>query len=108
MKRRWVYWALFAFWEPLLPLQSAEANPQAKPLVLRIAEMSPPAGTRAEFLKKACKEVETLTEGRVKIEIYWSESLVKVKEMPRAIQRGLCDIAWVIARNFAFSLLEGD
>ena len=59
--------------------------------------MSPPTGTRAEFLQKACKEVETLTEGRVKIQIYWSETLVKVKEMPRAIQRGLCDSAWVIA-----------
>ena len=97
MKRRWVYQAMFAVGVIFLLLQSAPAGAQAKPLVLRIAEMSPPAGTRADYLKKACKEVETLTEGRVKMEIYWSESLVKVKEMPRAIQRGLCDGAWVIA-----------
>jgi len=97
MKRRWVWLAVFFFWASLLLLQVAEVGAQTKPLVLRIAEMSPPAGTRAEFLKKACKEVETLTEGRVKMEIYWSESLVKVKDMPRAIQRGLCDGAWVIA-----------
>ncbi|HSR10472.1 MAG TPA: hypothetical protein VLS90_03440, partial [Thermodesulfobacteriota bacterium] len=77
------------------PLPDSSAQP--KPLVVRMAEMSPPTGTRAQFLEKACKEVETLTEGRVKMQIYWSETLVKVKEMPRAIQRGLCDGAWVIA-----------
>jgi TRAP-type C4-dicarboxylate transport system substrate-binding protein len=73
----------------------AQAKPSVKPLVLRFAHMSPPRGTQAEYLQKACKEVEKGTEGRVKIEIYWSESLVKVKEMPKAIQRGVCDIAWV-------------
>jgi TRAP-type C4-dicarboxylate transport system substrate-binding protein len=81
----------------LMEPSGAGAAAPAKPLVLRLAEMSPPTGTRAEFLQKACKEVETLTEGRVKIQIYWSETLVKVKEMPRATQRGLCDISWVIA-----------
>ena len=97
-RRRWVSLAMLTFFLSFLLLDSgaAIAASETKPLVLRIAEMSPPAGTRAEFLKKACKEVETLTEGRVKTEIYWSESLVKVKDMPRAIQRGLCDGAWVI------------
>jgi TRAP-type C4-dicarboxylate transport system substrate-binding protein len=98
-RRGWVYLATLTFWLSFLLLGTgaAGAASQTKPLVLRLAEMSPPTGTRAEFLQKACKEVETLTEGRVKIQIYWSETLVKVKEMPRAIQRGLCDSAWVIA-----------
>jgi TRAP-type C4-dicarboxylate transport system substrate-binding protein len=52
-------------------------------------------GMGPEYLKKAGSEVEKLTEGRIKFEIYWSESLVKVKEMPKAIQKGVCDIAWV-------------
>jgi len=98
-RTRWMYMAVLLslvslfLWEP----RGAGAASPAKPLVLRLAEMSPPTGTRAEFLQKACKGVETLTEGRVKIQIYWSETLVKVKEMPRATQRGLCDISWVIA-----------
>ena len=98
-RRGWAYLATLTFSLSFLLLEAtlAGAASQNKPLVLRLAEMSPPTGTRAEFLQKACKEVETLTEGRVKIQIYWSETLVKVKEMPRAIQRGLCDSAWVIA-----------
>jgi len=99
MNRRGWRVILLAFWASFLLLESGEAGaaPETKPLVLRLAEMSPPVGTRAQFLQKACKEVETLTEGRVKVQIYWSETLVKVKEMPRATQRGLCDISWVIA-----------
>lgn len=99
MKRK--EWTYLAIWTCLLSFWAVEfaiAGPaaQAKPMVLRVAELSPPTGTRAVFLQKACSEVQKLTEGRIKMEIYWSESLVKVKEMPRAIQRGICDIAWVI------------
>ena len=75
----------------------AQSTKPGKPLVLRVAELSPATGTRAVFLKKACSEVEKLTEGRIKTEIYWSESLVKVKEFPKAIQRGVCDVAWIAA-----------
>jgi TRAP-type C4-dicarboxylate transport system substrate-binding protein len=73
----------------------AQAKPPVKPLVLRFAHLTPPTGTGAEYVQKACREVEKGTEGRVKIDIYWSESLVKVREMPKAVQRGVCDIAWL-------------
>ena len=79
-----------------LPAYAQETKP-VKPLVLRVAEMSPATGTRPSFLQKACKEVERLTEGRIKTEIYWSESMVKVKEIPKAIQRGVCDLGWIAA-----------
>ncbi len=95
-RRRWGSLAFCVFLLSFLLFPLYDASAQPKPLVIRLAEMSPPTGTRAQFLQKACKEVETLTEGRVKVQIYWSETLVKVKEMPRAIQRGLCDAAWVI------------
>ncbi len=83
----------------LLVVGSAEAgpSPQMKPLILRHADQSPATGPRAEFVQKACKEVERLTEGRVKIDIYWSETLVKVREVPKALQRGVCDMGWVAA-----------
>ena len=70
---------------------------KAKPLVLRVAHLSSAIGTGPEYLQKAGSEVEKLTEGRIKFEFYWNESLVKTKEMPKAIQRGVCDIAWTAA-----------
>jgi TRAP-type transport system periplasmic protein len=72
----------------------ADAQTAAKPLVIRVAEISPPTGPRAEMLLKAVAEVERLTEGRIKMEVYWSETLVKTKEMPKAIQRGVADIGY--------------
>ncbi len=67
----------------------------ANPMILRAAMMAPATGTGSVFLQKACNEIEKLTQGRIKVEIYWSETLVKVREMPKAIQRGVCDIGWV-------------
>lgn len=80
---------LFAGWPSEAPAQGG------KTLVLRVAHLSSAIGTGPEYLKKAAAEVEKRTEGRIKFEIYWSESLVKVKEMPKAVQRGVCDVAWV-------------
>jgi TRAP-type C4-dicarboxylate transport system substrate-binding protein len=94
-KITWNLTWLTLFWV-VLPVYAQETK-AVKPLVLRIAEMSPATGTRPAFLQKACKEVERLTEGRIKTEIYWSESMVKVKEIPKAIQRGVCDLGWIAA-----------
>jgi TRAP-type C4-dicarboxylate transport system substrate-binding protein len=96
-KIHWEYTAVIGWVFIFLTLglvETASAQ-QAKPLVLRVAHLSSALGTGPEYLKKAASEVERLTEGRIKLEIYWSESLVKVKEMPKAVQRGVCDIAWV-------------
>ena len=83
----------FALW--VAGSANAQPTKAVKPLVLRVAEISPSTGTRAVFLQKTCQEIEKLTEGRIKMEIYWSESLVKVKETPKAIQRGICDVGWI-------------
>jgi TRAP-type C4-dicarboxylate transport system substrate-binding protein len=65
------------------------------PMVLRLAHFSPPKGLFATFLNKAVGEVEQLTEGRIKIEVYWSESLLKSKEMLRGVEKGICSIAFI-------------
>ena len=72
----------------------AQSSP-GKPMQLTVADMSPTTGTRAVFFQKAIKEIEQQTDGRIKTDVAWSETLVKVKEAPKAIQRGICDIAWV-------------
>lgn len=73
---------------------AADTPKPGKSLVLRWSDMSPATGLRPEYLKKAAAEVEKATEGRVKIEFYWSNSLVKVKENVRAVQKGIADMAW--------------
>jgi len=67
-----------------------------KPLILKFSDMSPSTGLRPQFLMKAAEEVEKATEGRVKIQFYWSNSLVHVKENVRAVQSGVADMAWVM------------
>jgi len=65
-------------------------------VVLKWSDMSPPTGLRPQFLQKAAEEVEKATEGRVKIQFYWSNSLVHVKENVRAVQSGIADMAWTM------------
>jgi TRAP-type transport system periplasmic protein len=46
------------------------------------------------------EEVERRTGGRVKVQIFWMESLVKGKDMLPAIQSGYTDIGWVVSLLF--------
>ena len=41
------------------------------------------------------EELEKRTGGRIKVQIFWLESLVKGKDMLPAIQSGYTDIGWV-------------
>ena len=94
-KTRKIAWSLtLLFFLIGFPSVYAQEGKAVKPLVLRVADMSPATGTRPAFMMKAGKEVEQLTQGRIKFEFYWSEALVKVKEIPKAIQRGVCDLGW--------------
>ena len=97
-KRRRFAWSLTLLSIFIIPYSAyAQEGKPFKPLVLRVADMSPATGTRPAFMMKAAKEVEQLTQGRIKFEFYWSEALVKVKEIPKAIQRGVCDLGWTAA-----------
>jgi len=98
-KIQWKYTVILGCILLLLTLGLSETAfaQKGKPLVLRVAHLSSAIGTGPEYLQKAAREIEKLTEGQLKFEFYWSESLVKTKEMPKAIQRGVCDIAWTAA-----------
>jgi TRAP-type C4-dicarboxylate transport system substrate-binding protein len=98
-KTTWKVAVMFGFIFLLVVLGISENvfAQKGKPLILRVAHLSSAIGTSPDYMQKAAKEIETLTEGRLKFEFYWSESLVKTKEMPKAIQRGVCDIAWTSA-----------
>jgi TRAP-type C4-dicarboxylate transport system substrate-binding protein len=67
---------------------------EAKPVVIRIADHSPSTGIRAEGVNWMTKEVEKATGGAIKFQVYWGGSLLKAKEMIRAVSKGAADIAF--------------
>jgi TRAP-type C4-dicarboxylate transport system substrate-binding protein len=78
-----------------------EESTSAQPVVLKLTTTAgppPPMGltlTQSEIAKL----FEERTDGRVKIEIYWSETLASGKETVNALQTGIADIAYL--RTFA-------
>jgi TRAP-type transport system periplasmic protein len=73
---------------------AALAEKKKKAIVLRYAEMAPPAGTRSEIIKWWNGELEKLTNGQVKVEVYWSQSLLKGKEIISGVGSGVADMGW--------------
>jgi TRAP-type C4-dicarboxylate transport system substrate-binding protein len=71
------------------------AAPAAKPLILKVASWMPahvPHGRSGIWL---VQEVERKSQGRVKMEYYWSNSLVPAKQLIDALQKGVADIAFI-------------
>lgn len=73
----------------------AQTTTQVTPVVLRVAEAIGPTGARQDIEKEMLNLVEQRTGGRVKFEVYWSESLAKSKEALSAISTGLADVGTI-------------
>jgi TRAP-type C4-dicarboxylate transport system substrate-binding protein len=72
-----------------------QAAPPVKPLVLKAATWTPahiPHGRAGMWL---VQDVEKRSQGRIKIEYYWSNSLVPAKQLVDALQKGVADIAFI-------------
>lgn len=65
--------------------------------VLRWSHPSPKRGFEPELMDWIKNEIETRTNGRVTIEVYWGGSLANFKEMAEAVKSGLADIGWISA-----------
>lgn len=74
----------------------AAAAVEAKNYVLRYSDIGPPRGPRAEALMWWADELEKRTNGQVKIEFFWSQSLVKGKETLKAVGSGLAEAGTII------------
>lgn len=73
--------------------------------ILKISTHSSGPGTpRADYMVRLAKAVEQRTEGRVKIRIFWANSLVHAKEALEAIQVGSTDMADLAVAYFADKL----
>lgn len=69
-----------------------------KPVVLRYSEITGPQGTRPDSIKWWKSEVEKRSAGRLQIEMYWSESLLKAKENIRGVSQGVTDLAYCVGQ----------
>ncbi len=70
-----------------------------KPIVLKWAEHSAPS-VRTRSVDWWIAEVQKLSGGRVKIEPYLAESLVKAKDMPAAVKAGTVDMATFVVAYY--------
>lgn len=63
---------------------------------LRYSDLGPPRGSRPEAMMWWADEIKKRTNGRVEIEFFWSQSLVKAKDTMKAIGSGLIETGTVL------------
>ena len=62
---------------------------------LTLADNTPPTGLRGEAVKLFLEEIEKHTNGRVQIDVFWAESLLKGKEILKGVKDGIVDIGFI-------------
>ena len=75
-------------------------TPTVQPIVLSMAPINvppPPAGGQTINFTNQAKLIETKTNGRVKIEIYWAQALAPVNQIVNAASTGVADIGAIAA-----------
>ena len=88
-----------AIWSSI-PTKSADAAE----FNLRWSDIGPPRGPRAEALKWWAEELKKRSDGRIEIEFFWGQSLVKAKDNLKALGSGLVETAQLIASYNAAEL----
>jgi len=73
---------------------AAPPNPE-KPIVLTLADSTAPVGLRGNSVLALVDEIKKHTGGRVKLEVYWGESLFKAKEIIKGVMDGVVDMGYV-------------
>jgi TRAP-type C4-dicarboxylate transport system substrate-binding protein len=74
----------------VLSVQAAD-----KPIKLTLADSTAPTGIRGNGVKILLEEIEKHTRGRVKVEVYWGESLLKAKEILAGVKDGIVDMGYI-------------
>lgn len=102
MKKRYVVLLvlvgfLFAIHSSSMTCIAAEA---VGPVTLKFAAGQPETSFFGKHFKWWANEVEKRTGGQVKIQIFWLESLAKLKDMLPAVQNNFADIGMIICSTF--------
>src|SRR5215469_11023686 len=85
-------------WGGVIAVMLAVASPApAQEIKLTLADQNSPTGWGpAHALYPWVKQVEEATKGRVKIEVYPSQTLIKGIDMWKGIRSGIADIGWCV------------
>jgi len=95
-----IFFIISLFFLPAV-CETAQLNPtKEKPLKLKYASYTTTATALGAGDEWWCNEVEKRSGGRIKIERYWAESLVKVRESIDAVATGITDITLIIVPYF--------
>ena len=88
------------------------ALPAAAQTVLRYADYGGNRGIRADYVTAYLDEIESRSEGRIKIERHWAQALLPATKMLEGLRNGVADIATVTAgyspRDQLFAYGVGD
>lgn len=97
MKKAWQFFFLFSFILSLMvPAVLAAAD---KPIQLKWADFSTPTA-RTRAVEWWISEVQKQSGGKVKIDAYLSESLIKAMDMPEAVRSGTVDLGTFVAAYY--------
>jgi TRAP-type transport system periplasmic protein len=78
--------------------QTATSSTAIQPIVLRLApggSNPPPAGGLTTAVNEFANIIQKRTNGRVKVEIYWTQTLVSENNIVTALQNGTADIGQI-------------
>lgn len=76
------------------------SNVLAKTITLTLSETDPPTSIVGVYVNTIKNEIETRTEGQVKVDVYWAESLLTGKENLKGVKDGVVDIGKVVPTHF--------
>lgn len=98
MRRKAFPWLILGSMVLVLMVSDALAQ-SSKPIVLKWAEHSAPS-VRTRAVEWWIAEIQKLSGGRIKVEPYLAEALVKAKDMPASVKAGTVDMATFVAAYY--------
>jgi len=95
MKRMRLFFLIVTTLAISMSVNALYAAPPAKPLILKAATWEPAHIPHAKAVMWFVQDVEKRSQGRIKVEYYWADSLIPRKQLVEALQKGVCDIAYI-------------
>lgn len=94
---KWIFRALGATAAfACMSLVAGSVLAESKTYNLRYSDIGPPRGPRADALMWWAEELDKRSSGRLKINFFWSQSLVKGKDTIKAVGSGLAETGTII------------
>ena len=101
MKKNMIIFLCFLF----LIFNATSINAEQNVYKLTLADSTAPTGLRGDSVKILLEEIDKYTNGKVKIDVYWSEALLKANEMLAGVQNGITDIGYIGVNYYPTQLI---